>query len=75
MLLLHGLGATSGVWRGFDGLDEPVGARHQGLVAGRGRRTRGSAAQRTVTTYDGRAEAVDRFLRVSGLAADWSPTR
>lgn len=125
MLLLHGLGATGGVWRGFDGLapdlpghgtadwessysferharavlpllgDEPltvIGHSMGGVVAlalaalapGRVRRVVGlgikvtwppedaaraaAMADRPVATYDDRAEAVDRFLRVSGLA-------
>ena len=125
MLLLHGLGATGGVWRGFDGLapdlpghgtaawessysfegharavlallgDEPVtviGHSMGGVVAlalaalapERVRRVVGlgikvswppedaaraaAMAERPVATYDTRAEAVDRFLRVSGLA-------
>ena len=132
MLLLHGLGATGGVWRGFDGLapdlpghgtarwddtytfirhaeavlplldgrDEPVvvvGHSMGGVVAlalaalapERVRRVVGlgvkvswpaedaaraaAMAQRPVATYDSRAEAVDRFLRVSGLAGLVAP--
>ncbi len=125
MLLLHGLGATGAVWRGWDGLapdlpghgaaewDPPysftrhaeavlpllgdetvtvVGHSMGGVVAlalatmapARIRRVvglgikvawpaedaarAGALAERPVTTYDTRAEAVDRFLRVSGLA-------
>lgn len=125
MLLLHGLGATSGVWRGWDGVapdlpghgsaawDAPysftrhaeavlpllgrdpvtvVGHSMGGVVAlalaalapDRVRRVVGlgikvswpaedaaraaALAERPVATYDTRAEAVDRFLRVSGLA-------
>ena len=132
MLLLHGLGATGGVWRGFDGLapdlpghgtarwddtytftrhaeavlplldglDEPVvvvGHSMGGVVAlalaalapERVRRVVGlgikvswpaedaaraaAMAQRPVATYDSRAEAVDRFLRVAGLAGLVAP--
>ena len=125
MLLLHGLGATSGVWRDWDGVapdlpghgtapwdppysftrhaeavlpllgDEPVtvvGHSMGGVVAlalaamapGRVRRVVGlgikvdwpaedaaraaALADRPVATYDTRAEAADRFLKVSGLA-------
>lgn len=125
MLLLHGLGATGGVWRGWDGVapdlpghgsaawDAPysftrhaeavlpllgrepvtvVGHSMGGVVAlalaalapDRVRRVVGlgikvswpaedaaraaALAERPVATYDTRAEAVDRFLRVSGLA-------
>lgn len=127
MLLLHGLGATGGVWRGYDGLapdlpghgsapwessysftshteavlpllvdlgDEPttvIGHSMGGVVAlalaalapGRVRRVVGlgikvswpaedaaraaAMGERPVATYDTRTEAVDRFLRVSGL--------
>ena len=124
-LLLHGLGATGGVWRGHEGVapdlpghgrarwdasysfarhaeavlpllgEEPVtvlGHSMGGvvglvlaamvpdrvrLVVGLGIKVswppedaaRAAAmAQRPVTTYDTRDEAVDRFLRVSGLA-------
>lgn len=129
-LLLHGLGATSGVWRGWEGVapdlpghgraawdtpysfsrhaeavlpllgDEPVtivGHSMGGvvglalatiapdrvrLVVGLGIKVswppedaaRAAAmAERPVTTYDTRAEAVDRFLRVSGLAGLVAP--
>ena len=128
LLLLHGLGATGGVWRGYDGMapdlpghgtaawdapysflrharavlpllgpvdDEPVtvvGHSMGGvvglalaalapdrvrLVVGLGIKVswppedaaRASAmAERPVTTYTTRDEAVERFLRVSGLA-------
>jgi pimeloyl-ACP methyl ester carboxylesterase len=125
MLLLHGLGASSGVWRDWDGVapdlpghgtaqwdppysftrhaeavlpllgDEPVtvvGHSMGGVVAlalaamapGRVRRVVGlgikvdwpaedaaraaALADRPVVTYDTRAEAADRFLKVSGLA-------
>lgn len=127
MLLLHGLGATGGVWRGWDGLapdlpghgaapwDPPYTfARHaeallpllgglDGPVAVVGHSMGGvvalalaalapdrvssvvglgikvawppedaaraaALADRPVATYDTRREAVDRFLRVSGLA-------
>jgi pimeloyl-ACP methyl ester carboxylesterase len=125
MLLLHGLGATGGVWRAYDGVapDLPghgaapweasytfeglagavrpllgpdpvtiVGHSMGGVVAlalaamapdrvrqvvGNGLKVawppedveRATAmAERPVATYDTRAEAVDRFLRVSGLA-------
>jgi pimeloyl-ACP methyl ester carboxylesterase len=125
MLLLHGLGATGGVWRAYDGVapDLPghgaapweasftfeglaeavrpllgpdpvtiVGHPMGGVVAlalaamapDRVRQVVGlglkvawppedveratAMAERPVATYDTRAEAVDRFLRVSGLA-------
>jgi pimeloyl-ACP methyl ester carboxylesterase len=125
MLLLHGLGATGGVWRAYDGVapDLPghgaapweasytfeglaeavrpllgpdpvtiVGHSMGGVVAlalaamapDRVRQVVGlglkvawppedveratAMAERPVATYDTRAEAVDRFLRVSGLA-------
>jgi pimeloyl-ACP methyl ester carboxylesterase len=125
MLLLHGLGATGGVWRAYNGVapDLPghgaapweasytfeglaeavrpllgpdpvtiVGHSMGGVVAlalaamapDRVRQVVGlglkvawppedveratAMAERPVATYDTRAEAVDRFLRVSGLA-------
>jgi pimeloyl-ACP methyl ester carboxylesterase len=130
MLLLHGLGATGGVWRGLDGVapdlpghgaapwddaysftrhaeavlpllgDDPVtvvGHSMGGVVAlalaalapDRVRRVVGlgikvswppedaaraaAMAERPVATYDDRAQAVDRFLRVSGLAGLIAP--
>ncbi|WP_374455016.1 alpha/beta fold hydrolase [Nocardioides sp.] len=130
MLLLHGLGATNAVWRGWDGVapdlpghgtaawdppysfarhaeavlpllgDEPVtvvGHSMGGVVAlalaalapERVRRVVGlgikvswppddaaraaALGERPVATYDTRAAAVDRFLRVSGLAGLVAP--
>ena len=129
-LLLHGLGATGGVWRGHDGVapdlpghgaagwDAPysftrhaeavlpllgadpvtvVGHSMGGvvglvlaamapdrvrLVVGLGIKVSwppedaaraGAMAARPVATYDTRDEAVDRFLRVSGLAGLVAP--
>ena len=134
LLLLHGLGATGGVWRGFEGtapdlpghgraawaapytfarhaeavlplLGDPdgepvtvvghsmggvIGLVLAALAPDRVRRVVGlgikvswppedaaraaSMAERPVTSYDTRDEAVDRFLRVSGLAGLVAPT-
>lgn len=130
MLLLHGLGATGGVWRGYDGIapdlpghgaapwessytfaglaeavlpllePEPVtvlghsmggvvGLALAAMAPDRVRRVVGlgikvtwspgdveratAMAGRPVATYATREEAVDRFLRVSGLAGLVAP--